>query len=269
MRAAFVLLDLAVADVDGAVRVLGDVALVRDQDDGVAVRVQPLEQAHDLLARGAVQVAGGLVRQQDGRGHHESAGDGDALALAARQLVRAVVDALAQLDHLQRLAGAGETLFLGDAGVDERQLHVVQRGRARQQVEGLEDEADLAVAHGRQLVVVHLGHHVAVQHVAALRGRVQAADDVHERRLARARRPHHRHVLALRDLERDAAQRVDLFGAHDVRAPQVDRLDERGLAGLHLRLLERRETGAHLAAPFLSFSSCLIRASFLSVRNVL
>ena len=49
-----------------------------------------------------------------------------------------------------------EPRVLRDAGVDERQLDVVQRAGARQQVEGLEDEADLAVAHRRQLVVVHL-----------------------------------------------------------------------------------------------------------------
>ncbi|NUP94540.1 MAG: hypothetical protein HUU28_00105, partial [Planctomycetaceae bacterium] len=33
-----------------------------------------------------------------------------------------------------------------DAGVDQRQLDVGQRGGARQEIEGLEDEADLAVA---------------------------------------------------------------------------------------------------------------------------
>ena len=46
--------------------------------------------------------------------------------------------------------------FLRDAGVDQRQLDVVQRGGARQQVERLKDEADLLVADARQLVVVHL-----------------------------------------------------------------------------------------------------------------
>ena len=39
------------------------------------------------------------------------------------------------------------------AGIDERKLHVVQCRRARQQVEGLEDEPDLLVANPCQLVV--------------------------------------------------------------------------------------------------------------------
>src|SRR5436190_24315163 len=56
-----VALDAAVANVDGAVGVVGDVLLVGDQDDGVAFRVQPLEEGHDLVAGGGVQVSGGLV----------------------------------------------------------------------------------------------------------------------------------------------------------------------------------------------------------------
>jgi hypothetical protein len=42
-----------------------------------------------------------------------------------------------------------------DAGVDQGQLDVVQRVGAGQQVEGLEDEADLAVADVGQFVVAH------------------------------------------------------------------------------------------------------------------
>jgi len=62
----------------------------------------------------------------------------------------------------------------------------VQRGGAGQQVEGLEDEADLLVADARQLVVVHVADQLPVDVVVALGGRIQAADQVHERRFARA-----------------------------------------------------------------------------------
>ena len=68
------------------------------------VAVQLLEQPHDLLAGGAVEVAGGLVGQQDRRAHHQRARDGHALALAARELVGLVVDAAAQVDQLQGAA---------------------------------------------------------------------------------------------------------------------------------------------------------------------
>src|SRR5687768_3027257 len=60
-----VALDQAVAQAHDAVRVGGDVVLVGDQDDGVALGVQVAEHAHDLGAGGAVQVAGRLVGQDD------------------------------------------------------------------------------------------------------------------------------------------------------------------------------------------------------------
>src|SRR5437867_10288365 len=47
-----VLGDFSIADVDDAVRVHRDVVLVRDQQDGIALRVQPVEECHDFLARG-------------------------------------------------------------------------------------------------------------------------------------------------------------------------------------------------------------------------
>src|SRR5262245_35666696 len=174
-----VALDLAVADVDRPVRVLGDVALVGDDDDGVAVLVKLLEQPHDLLARGRVQVPRGLVGEQDRGAHDQGAGDGHALALPAGQLVRLVRDARAEVDHLQGLARLLEPLLLGEPRVDERELDVVERGRAGQQVEGLEDEPDLAVADGGKVVVVHLRHELAPEDVLAAGGGVQAADEVH------------------------------------------------------------------------------------------
>jgi hypothetical protein len=58
---------------------------------------------------------------------------------------------------VQHLDGALVPLLLRHAGVDQRQLDVVQRRGARQQVERLEDEADVLVADARQLVVVEAG----------------------------------------------------------------------------------------------------------------
>src|SRR5579871_2040514 len=51
-----VLLHFPVADVDDAVRVQRDVVFVRHQHDRVALLKQPLEQPHDFVARGRVQV---------------------------------------------------------------------------------------------------------------------------------------------------------------------------------------------------------------------
>src|SRR5262249_28984201 len=110
--------------------------------------------------------------------------DRDALLLAAGKLVRVVLDAILQADGSERLDGQPpplgrmRTAFLC---VEQRQLDVLDRGRARQQVEALEHESDLLVADRRQLVVGQPRYVAAVQVIAA-RGRpVEAAEDVHER----------------------------------------------------------------------------------------
>src|SRR5437879_1849793 len=75
-------------DLAGGVR--RDVGFMGDQYDGLAGVVQLLEQPHDLLAGGGVEVAGRLVRQQDRGVVHERPRDRHPLALPARQLVRPV-----------------------------------------------------------------------------------------------------------------------------------------------------------------------------------
>ena len=62
--------------------------------------------------------------------------------------------AVRQPHHGQSFFGPAYPLLLRDAGVDGGKLGVLQRGGARQQVEALEDKADLAVAYGRQLTLV-------------------------------------------------------------------------------------------------------------------
>ena len=161
---------------------------------------------------------------------HQRAGNGDALALTARELVRLVVHAAFEI-HLRRAAFAPLDALVGrHAGVDQRQFHIVQRGGARQQVERLENEADFLVADARQLVVGHRADQVAVDVVLALGRRIQAADQVHQRRLARAGRAHDGDILAALDLDVDTGDRVDLLVAHDVRLPQIVRADDDSLA---------------------------------------
>ena len=53
-----------------------------------------------IAAPSGVEVAGGLVGQDDRRGADERAGDGDALALAAGELGRVVVEAVVEADAL-------------------------------------------------------------------------------------------------------------------------------------------------------------------------
>ena len=114
----------------------------------------------------------------------------------------------------------------------QRQRDVVERAWSRDQVEALEDEADLAVADHGQLVFVQLPDVDAVEQVAT-RGRVvEAADDVHQRRLARAGRAHDRHVVAALDGQVDAGDGVHggvtgAIGLADAASAMTGRLTAR------------------------------------------
>ena len=208
----------------------GDVGLVGHQHDGLPLPVQRLEQAHDLLAGGAVEVAGRLVGQENAGRVDQRARDGDALPLSAGELVGPVLDPVAQPHPRERIAGERPALLRAQAGVDQGQLHVVQRRGPWQQVEGLEHESDLLVPDPGQLVVVQLGHPVAVQPVLAAGRAVEAADQVHEGGLARARRAHDGDELVLPDDHVDAAERVHHLAADVVVALQIPG-DDHGIPG--------------------------------------
>ena len=131
-------------------------AVVGDDDQRrPLVAVQLDEQVHDVVAGVGVEGAGRLIRQHDGRRPDQGAGDGHALLLSAGQLVRLVMGALSHADPLERPAGAAVHLRAARPAVGQRQAHVLKRGEAGQQVEGLEHEADARVADGRAPAVGH------------------------------------------------------------------------------------------------------------------
>ena len=74
-----------------------------------------------------------------------------------------------------------------DALVEQRSRDVVEGARARQEVVGLEDEADRPASEPREAVVIEVADRRAGERVRAGGRPVQAADDVHHRGLARAR----------------------------------------------------------------------------------
>jgi len=211
--------DDAVADGDDAVSVLGDVWLMGDEDDGVSLGVEVVEEGHDLVAGLGIQVAGGFVGEDDGGPIDEGSGDGDALALATGEFIRLVHHAGAEIDGGEHLLGAEDAFGGRGAVIDERQFYIMERGGAGEQVEGLEDEANLLVSDAGKLIVVQLRDIVAVEPVFPLRRGVEAADEVHQCGLARAGWTHDGNVLVVADAEVDTAQGMDLLVAHLVGLP--------------------------------------------------
>src|SRR2546425_578996 len=93
---------------------------------------------------------------------------------------------------------------------------------------------DVRVPDRGELVVRELSDVLPGEDVLAGVGDVEAADDVHERRLARARRAHDRDELALVDVEVDPLERVhDVVLAHAVGLRDPAKLDDGGPELLH------------------------------------
>ena len=139
--------DFAVAHVEDAVGDLGGLGVVGDHEDGlVELAAGVAEHLEDGVGVFGVEVAGGLVGEDDGGAVDERAGDGDALLLAAGELVGAVIEAALDAEHVgevveERLSRA---LLVAGAEVGDvvGDLDVAHGGEGRQEVEALEDEAD-------------------------------------------------------------------------------------------------------------------------------
>ena len=115
-----------------------------------------------------------------------------------------------------------------EAGEREREHDVLCRREHREQVEELEDEADVLAPQQRQVVVAELGDVLAADRHAARGRAVEPGEDVHQRRLAGARRAHDRGQLAGGDAEIDAAERVDAGFALAVAAHEAGGFDDGG-----------------------------------------
>ena len=128
--------------------------VVRHHDDRLAEVVLELaQQREDRLGVARVEIAGRLVGDDQIGIGDDGARDGDALLLAARERARVVVEPLVEADDAQRGLGALQALGLVEMREQQRQRDVVARVEHRDQVEELEDQADVPRAPVRQLVL--------------------------------------------------------------------------------------------------------------------
>ncbi len=194
---------------DHAAGVRRHVGVVRDHDDRDAgPGIELHQQFHHFTAARGIEVARRLVREQHRGRCDDGPGDGHALLLPSRQFAGRVVLPSGETHRRQGFPGQPVARRRTLAAVQQRQLDVFLRRRAGQQVEALEHEADVLAAQARPLVAGEAFDMNAAKYVFAARRRVEAAKDVHHRRLAGSARAHHRHELALRNIEIDAVQRI-------------------------------------------------------------
>ena len=139
--------------------------------------------------------------------------------------------ALPEADDAQRRLGARAAIGLAEPGEEQRQLDVATRIEDRDQVEELEDEADVARAERGELVLGERVETLTRDLDAAAARAVEPRDQVEQRALARARGTHQRDEAAALDAQADVRERVYLVHAAPVHAGNVSNLDQIGLPG--------------------------------------
>ncbi|ELP70272.1 hypothetical protein STRTUCAR8_03194, partial [Streptomyces turgidiscabies Car8] len=174
----------------------------------------------DLPDHLRVEGAGRLVEEHEGRPHGEGAGDGDALLLSSGQGGGPHGRLVGEADPRQQ--GVCPFACLGLRHTED--LHrgrgdVLQGREVREEVEALEDEADVAAALGDDLRPFldqlpgagTVAHRAAVHEDLALVHGLQMVEAPQERGLAGARRAHDDHDLTGHDVHGHAVQ--DAYGA--------------------------------------------------------
>ena len=163
--------------------------IVGDEQRGLAGALERLRQfalQHDAGLR--VDRGERLVEQQHGRIDRQRAGERDALAHAARQLMRIVIGEFAEVERVEQRPGALLPLGQGHSLDLDAELHVLGDGAPRQQQVLLQHEGDVRVRSFDALTV---------DERFAFARRIEPRADVEQRGLAAAARPDQRDDLAV------------------------------------------------------------------------
>ena len=189
-----------------------------------------------------------LIGEDDGGVLVERAGERDALLLAAGKLVAADVSLIQNTDLIQRSEG-GELLLFGEQTEEHaeeahirhhRGQNVLERRRAGDEVEGLEDHADFA-AELAQRFAGEFGNVRAVHGQFAFGDVDHAVDGADQRGFARAGEADDGDELALLKLEVDIFQTLDAVG---VCFGNMLELDQKGNTSFFLPRKRRLPQGS-------------------------
>src|ERR671939_211554 len=116
---------------------------------------------------------------------------------------------MSELDEIEQLARAFVDFLARPPAEVQRQADVLEARERRQQIEELEDESNLVAPHSRQLIVGETAERSAVDEDVAGSRAIEAADEIEERRLARAGGPDDRDHLAAWNADGHIAQGDD------------------------------------------------------------
>ena len=146
---------------------------------GVLVPIEPKNQVNDGLAGLFVEIAGRFVGKKNGRLRDKGPRQGNPLLFAPRELAGGMVDALTQLHLIEHGHGAAS----GVPGTFEFQWQhdVFQCIEVWDQLERLENKADVLSANAGTAILVKISQAFASHPDSAFRGQIQSGEKTQQR----------------------------------------------------------------------------------------
>src|SRR5438067_3100527 len=203
--------DESVAQLDDPIPVGRIHIRVRDLNDRGALAIQRLEHLHDLLPLIGVQVARRLVGQDQFSIRDHRARNADELLLPARKLARIKILFPDDVKAVERVAHDRIASSLVHVPIGERDIEVLVNREVVEQVIILKNKPDLLVPERRALLRFQGMDRRVFEIVFAAPGMIVHAEDMKQRGLARAGRPHDGNEVAFVYLQVDVAQDVKEF----------------------------------------------------------
>src|SRR6266849_1891956 len=217
----------AVLELNNSMTIHGVALRMRDLNDGGAPVVEALEELHDFIALRGVQVAGGLVGEDELGILDDRAGDAHELLLAAGKLVGEEIFFADDVEAVEDVADQAHALFVGNILVGERDFKVLEDGEIVDQVVALKDEADIGFVQLVAFFDVEFVHRLIEEIVFAAPRAVQHANDAEQRGFPRAGRAHEGYELTGLNIDTNAAQDEKLAAAGLEDLLEISHLNQR------------------------------------------
>ena len=190
---------------DDALRACGQVAIMRNQDQGRArFPVEVKEQIDDGLAGIRVEIARGFVGKEDARPVDKRPCDPYALLLSARELRGIMRQPVPQAHAVEQFFGVVKGP--GFAAQFKGHHHIFKGREGGDELKTLKHKAHVLIANGCALVLIEAIEGHAIKRDRARTRAVKPGTQAEQRGLATARRPHNRASLPFENGKRDVVQ---------------------------------------------------------------
>lgn len=185
--------------------------VVRREDEADSRLSQFLENSDDRFRGRAIEIRRRLVCQDDLRTFGQRASDRHSLPLTTRELGGSLVPVIDEPERFQNLFASFVRFSMRNAERRQEVSRVLEHRERRDEIERLEDEAEIGQAKTTECVLVERRDVFAHETNATLVGAIEKPEEIEESRLARARGADETNERLLGNLKRHALQDGDVL----------------------------------------------------------